>query len=128
LKFLVDMQLPPALAVWLQQKGNDVKHAFDAGLGRASDEEILEAAIKEDRIVITADLDFPRLLALIGVKGPGLILFRGGDFSEQQVKELMTRVLNSIPADEFATSLVVVDKKRIRKRRLPINKFDKNQI
>jgi predicted nuclease of predicted toxin-antitoxin system len=126
LKFLVDMQLSPALAVWLHQKGNDVKHAFDAGLGRASDEEILEAARKEDRVVITADLDFPRLLALIGAKGPGLILFRGGDFSEKQIVELMTRVLKAIPAEEFATSLIVVDKKRIRKRRLPIDKYLKN--
>ncbi len=67
MRFLIDMALSPALAVWLQQKGNDAKHAFDAGLGRA-------------------------------------------------------RVLISIPAEEFATSLVVVDQKRIRKRRLPIDR------
>jgi predicted nuclease of predicted toxin-antitoxin system len=122
LRFLIDMQLPPSLAIWLQQKGNDAKHAFAAGLGRASDEEILEAARKEDRIIITADLDYPRLLALVGAKGPGLILFRGGDYREKQVFELMTRVISSIPTEEFPTSLVVVDKKRIRKRRLPIDR------
>jgi predicted nuclease of predicted toxin-antitoxin system len=126
LKFLIDMQLSPALAVWLKQKGHDARHAFEAGLGRASDEEILEAARKEDRVVITADLDFPRLLALVSARGPGLILFRGGDFSEKQIVELMARVLNSIPAEEFPNSLVVVDKKRIRKRRLPIDKYQRN--
>jgi predicted nuclease of predicted toxin-antitoxin system len=36
--------------------------AFAAGLGRASDQELLEAARKEDRIIITADLDYPRQL------------------------------------------------------------------
>jgi hypothetical protein len=40
------MQLSPTLAVWLKQKGNDAKHAFEAGLGRASDEEILEKTRK----------------------------------------------------------------------------------
>jgi predicted nuclease of predicted toxin-antitoxin system len=124
LRFLIDMQLSPALAIWLKQKGNDAEHAYAAGLGRASDEDILEVARKEDRIVITADLDYPRLLALVGAKGPGLILFRGGDFSEKQIIELMTRVLKSVPAQECSSSLIVVDKQRIRKRRLPI---DKNQ-
>jgi predicted nuclease of predicted toxin-antitoxin system len=123
MRFLIDMQLSPALAVWLEQKGNDAKHAYSAGLGHASDEEILEAARKEDRIVITADLDFPRLIALVGASGPGLILFRGGDFSEKQIIELMTRVMTSLPNEEFAKSLVVIDKKRIRKRRLPINRI-----
>jgi predicted nuclease of predicted toxin-antitoxin system len=92
LKFLIDMQLSPTLAIWLQEKGNDAKHAYTAGLGRASDGEILEAARKEDRIVITADLDYPRLLALVGARGPGLILFRGADFSEKKIVELMDRV------------------------------------
>lgn len=101
--------------------GRNAKHAFDAGLGHASDEEILEVARKEERIVITADLDYPRILALLGARGPGLILFRGGDFREHQVVELMTRIIESIPAEEFETSLVVIDKKRIRKRRLPID-------
>jgi predicted nuclease of predicted toxin-antitoxin system len=120
LKFLIDMQLSPALAIWLNEKGHNAKHAFEAGLGRASDEEILEEARKEERIVVTADLDFPRLLALLNIDGPGLVLFRGGDFSGNQIIELMTRVLNSIPAAEFPISLIVVDKKRIRKRPLPI--------
>jgi predicted nuclease of predicted toxin-antitoxin system len=121
-KFMIDMQLSPGLATWLQKQGNDAKHVFVAGLGRATDEDILESARKEARIVITADLDYPRLLALVGASGPGLILFRGGDFSEKQIIELMKRVLNAISAEEIESSLVVVDKKKIRKRRLPIDR------
>ena len=37
MRFLIDMPLSPVLAAWLQQKGNDAKHAYAAGLGRASD-------------------------------------------------------------------------------------------
>jgi hypothetical protein len=32
--------------------------------------------------VVTVDLDYPRLLALAAAAGPGLILFRRGDWSE----------------------------------------------
>jgi len=35
--------------------------------------------VREVRTVVTADLDYPRLLALAGAAGPGRILFRGGD-------------------------------------------------
>jgi len=51
---------------------------------RTPDSEILLFATREDRIAITADLDFPRLLAALGSAGPGLILLRGGDYSEAE--------------------------------------------
>jgi predicted nuclease of predicted toxin-antitoxin system len=119
-KFLVDMPLSPAVARWLEQEGHDAVHAYDIGLSHASDEEVLHKAREEERVVVTADLDYPRLLALSGAGGPGLILFRGGDYGEKQIIELMGRVMASIPAPEFSSSVIVVDKKRIRKRRLPI--------
>ncbi len=120
MKFLVDMPLSPTLAHWLEQEGHDSVHAFQIGLGQASDEEVLERARTEARLVVTADLDYPRLLALAGSRGPGLILFRGGDYGENQTVQLMTRVLAAMSAQELSKSIVVVDKRRIRKRRLPI--------
>ncbi len=120
MKFLVDMPLSPALARWLEQEGHDAVHACDIGLSCASDEAVLNEAQGEGRVVVTADLDYPRLLTLAGSKGPGLVLFRHGNYSEKQIVELMARVIASIPASEFPSSIIVVDEKRIRKRRLPI--------
>jgi len=120
MKFLVDMPLSPSLAHWLEQEGQDAVHAYDIGLGRATDEVVLNKARETERVLVTADLDYPRLLALAGAKGPGLILFRHGNYSEKQVVHLMTRVMASIPAPELQSSIVVVDERSIRKRRLPI--------
>jgi predicted nuclease of predicted toxin-antitoxin system len=78
-EFLVDMPLPPALARWLAAQGHDAVHADAVGLGRSTDSEILTRARQEARTVVTADLDYPRLLALTGAEGPSQILFRGGD-------------------------------------------------
>jgi predicted nuclease of predicted toxin-antitoxin system len=69
---------------------------------------------------VTADLDYPRLLALTQAEGPGLILFRGGNYSEQETVERLMRALEMIPNEELPSSIVVIEKGRIRRRRLPI--------
>lgn len=120
MRFLVDMPLSPRLAEWLRTKGHDAIHALSAGLGKASDIELLKRARDEQRIIITADLDYPRLLAQMHAKSPSLILFRGGNYSEHEVVERLTRALETVPLQEISNSIVVIEKARIRRRSLPI--------
>jgi hypothetical protein len=61
-KFLVDMPLSPTLARWLVDEGHDAVHASDIGMERTPDAEIIDCAKREGRTVITADLDYRRLL------------------------------------------------------------------
>jgi predicted nuclease of predicted toxin-antitoxin system len=119
-KFLVDMPLSPELAVWLRQRGHDALHVTELGLARAADGEILERAHREHRVVVTADLDYPRLLALAQWEGPGLLLFRGGNYSEQESLDRLERALAAVPEDDLPRSIVVIEKSRIRQRRLPL--------
>jgi predicted nuclease of predicted toxin-antitoxin system len=119
-KFLIDMPLSPELAVWLRQQGHDAVHAVNVELARAPDVEIVELARREHRVVVTADLDYPRLLALAQSEEPGLILFRGGNYSEQESLDRLERVLETIPNEELPRSIVVIEKGRIRQRRLPL--------
>jgi predicted nuclease of predicted toxin-antitoxin system len=114
------MPLSPNLAAWLRQQGNDAVHANEVGLERAPDAMILERARNERRIIVTADLDYPRLLALTHSEGPGLILFRGGNYSEQETVDRLSRAMISVPLEELASSIVVIEKDRIRRRRLPL--------
>jgi predicted nuclease of predicted toxin-antitoxin system len=58
------MPLSPALATWLGEQGHEAVHASLAALHEASDAAILDHARREHQIVVTADLDDPRLLAL----------------------------------------------------------------
>ena len=120
MKFLVDMPLSRALAVWLKRQGYNAVHALENGLDCAPDEVILKHAKEEQRVVITADLDYPRLLAMAKAEEPGLILFRGGNFNEQQVTERLERALAVVPHEELPSSIVVIEQKRIRRKRLPI--------
>jgi predicted nuclease of predicted toxin-antitoxin system len=90
------------------------------GLDRALDRHLLDVALQEERVVITADTDFPQLLALSGDASPGVILFRSGDFSTGELIDLLARVLNAIPEAALAHSVCVVDRQRIRCRPLPL--------
>src|SRR5262245_52518490 len=114
------MPLSPALARWLVDEGHDAIHASDIGMARASDSEIAEHAKREGRIVITADLDYPRLLALTGATGPSLILFRGGDWSDDDVIARIGQLFDSMTDVDFEQNLLVVERNRVRRRRLPI--------
>ena len=83
-------------------------------------DELLAVARREQRIVITADLDYPRLIALQQTDRPGVILFRGGAYSDSEMLGLLDRVLARASTLDLEHSIVVVDRTRIRRRALPI--------
>ncbi len=120
MKFLIDMPLPPDVAVWFVQRGHDAIHAVERGLMQATDETLLVTAQQESRIVVTADLDFARLFALLKINAPGLILFRGGQHDFATITSRLDYILEKLSAEELMTSVIVIDQERIRKRSLPI--------
>lgn len=63
MKFIVDAQLPPALAAWLREKGHDAVAVREVGLHEAGDGAIWSYARKEAAIVVTKDEDFALLAA-----------------------------------------------------------------
>jgi predicted nuclease of predicted toxin-antitoxin system len=119
-RFLVDMPLSPELCVWLQSLGHDAVHANDLGMSQAPDVEILRRAAEAGRVIVTADLDFPRLLSMVNASGPGLILLRGGNYSEAESRACVQRVLMQISHDDLPCSIVVVEPHKVRRRGLPI--------
>jgi predicted nuclease of predicted toxin-antitoxin system len=120
MRFLIDMPLTPSLSTFLRELGHDAIHAADVGAARAADSTLLVKARTESRVVITADLDFGRLMAEVPEKSPGIILLRGGSYSDEEMIELVQRVLRSVKQELLAKSLVVIDRYRIRRRQLPI--------
>lgn len=119
MRALLDMPVSASLLDVVEARGHEGVHAHGIGQDRATDRELLEIARREHRVVITADLDFPRLLALSSSTGPGLILFRGGNYSEAEMCDLLDRVLSRVPSEVLEVSICVVDKRRVRVTRLP---------
>lgn len=72
---LLDMGVSPSLTAVLESRGHAAVHAHQVGMDRAADVDLLAFARERGQIVITADLDFPRLLALSAAEGPGIFYF-----------------------------------------------------
>lgn len=79
MRFLVDANLSPRLAELLRSNGHDAIAVRDVGLGDASDDEILDRAAAEDRVVVSHDTDFSTLLAFRRLSRPSFILIRSSD-------------------------------------------------
>lgn len=58
MKFLVDAQLPPALARWLREAGHEAEHVEDVGLREANDGAIWARALQSGAVIVTKDEDF----------------------------------------------------------------------
>jgi predicted nuclease of predicted toxin-antitoxin system len=58
MRFLVDAQLPPALARWLAANGHEATHVSDVGLQTASDPAIWDHALAVSSVIVTKDEDF----------------------------------------------------------------------
>ena len=61
MRFLVDAQLPPALAQWLRKRGHDADHVRDVMLHAEPDERVIAYAVKAGAVIITKDADFRHL-------------------------------------------------------------------
>lgn len=120
MKFLIDNALSPSMAEGLRKSGYDAIHVRDLGMSRSTDTEIMDFALKEDRVIISADTDFGTLLALRELPKPSFILFRKSD--KRPIALLMQLLDNLSQFNEALNegAVVVIEDKRIRIRQLPI--------
>ena len=58
MNFLVDAQLPPALARWIVSQGHQATHVLDMGMQTSDDPVIWERARNDKAIIISKDEDF----------------------------------------------------------------------
>lgn len=78
LRFLVDAQLPPTLALRLSALGHEARHVNRIGLGEATDGAIWSHAAKRGAVLVTKDEDFVAL-ARRDPGGPAVIWVRIGN-------------------------------------------------
>jgi predicted nuclease of predicted toxin-antitoxin system len=102
-KFLVDANLPPALARWLESEGHEAQHVGDLGMERSPDREIWARARELEACVVTKDEDFILLQALDRA-GPAIVWIRIGNAVRsvllQRLPLLWPAVISSIERGE----------------------------
>lgn len=121
MKFLVDNALSPKLAALLQAAGHDAVHVLSLGMEASSDHDIIKFAAAEERVVITADADFSRILAMGSLTRPSLLLLRGP--LARRSGPLADLILKRLPVFEASLEqgcIALLTPDRLRIRELPI--------
>jgi predicted nuclease of predicted toxin-antitoxin system len=119
-RFLVDECLSTRVVALLTVADHDVVHVQDRDLQGHVDEEVLELARAEDRVLLSADTDFGEILARSGAALPSLILFRQGNRTPEHRAATLLANLDEVAEDLLAGAVVVLEEDRIRIRRLPL--------
>jgi len=94
MRFLVDAQLPPALARRIEALGHKAEHVADCSLAAANDRAIREYAASVGAVILTKDEDFAIRRAM-RVGGPSVVWVRFGNVRRS---ELLRRIEGSLPA------------------------------
>lgn len=116
-RFLLDANLSPRNSEFLRDTfGFDAIDLITLGLTQLSDREVAEMAIREERIVITEDLDFGKLYHHYERAQFGVIVIRLRTQSSSAVNRVLNRFFSDprnekIPLDR---SVVILDEWRVR--------------
>ena len=83
MRFLVDQQLPPALALWLRREGHQADHTHSVGLGASDDRVIWAHARQTGSIIVTKDADFASMRRRSD--DPQVVWLRMGNASTEEI-------------------------------------------
>jgi predicted nuclease of predicted toxin-antitoxin system len=119
--FLLDVNASGAVSKWLVKRGHDV---VEVGLKdpKMSDREILEWAVKENRIIITTDNDFEEMIWRQGRPHCGVLRLENLPRPERIM--LLSDVLDLYSRDLESGAIVIAlsNKFRVRKQEPKMNK------
>ncbi len=117
---LTDENIHPDVLAFLRNRGFDVRDVKEEGLAGTGDEDLLLLAFREDRVVVTHDRDFGKMVFAAMHPMVGIVHLRPGHISAEFVIESLASLLEMDL--DLQTPFVLVaervgDELRVRLRR-----------
>lgn len=106
----------------LRAAGEEVVHLREERLMKLPDDQIVAKAIREQRVILTFDLDFGELLAVGGGAVPSVIIFRMRNQTPAAVNPRLFRVLEAGRSALESGAIAIVEDDGYRLRPLPISR------
>lgn len=95
MRFLVDTQLPRALALWFRERGHDADRVLDLSLAQGKDTAIWQNAADARAVVVAKDEDFAKWVRR-GRIGPSVVWLRVGNCSRRVLLSWLEPLLADI--------------------------------
>ena len=113
-KLFLDQMFGLDVAQALRDEGCDVLRASETGNARADDQQILQKAISENRILITLDEHFGDWVMLPLSQHPGVIRIKVDPTTSENVLNLLLPFLRLHQATQFKDFLVILSERRAK--------------
>lgn len=113
-RLLCDENIPRDLGLVAQAEGFDVSFLVDVSRGE-DDQSVLKRALSEDRILLTEDVDFGRLVFADRLACKGVVLVRIPPWKPER-RRLRLRQLLELEAHRLAGNFTVLGERTIRIR------------
>ena len=110
----LDQMIQVEVAQALRRAGHDVLRASEIGQNRADDDQILETAIAQNRILITLDRHFGDWAVLPLHKHPGVIRLKVKPTISKNVIKLLLPFLRAHSPKQLKNCLVILSPKRAK--------------
>ncbi|MBW2671113.1 MAG: DUF5615 family PIN-like protein [Deltaproteobacteria bacterium] len=114
LKLYLDQMLHLDVAQALRDEGHDVVRASEVGQARSDDQEILQKAIDENRILVTLDEHFGDWVILPLSKHPGVIRLKVHPTTSKNIIELLIPFLRNHSHRQLKDHLIILSKSRAK--------------
>jgi predicted nuclease of predicted toxin-antitoxin system len=111
-KLYLDQMFHRDVAEALLREGYDTVRAAETGHARADDQQILNKAITENRILVTLDEHFGDWVVLPLSKHPGVIRIKVNPTTSKNVLNILLPFLRLYKARQFENHLIILSEKR----------------
>jgi predicted nuclease of predicted toxin-antitoxin system len=120
LEFLANMNISPLTVEQLKKNGWNVVRISEVMDRGSKDIDVLIYAQKQNKVVITQDLDFSEILALSGYGKPSLINLRLENPRPDLVSSRIIEVVSTMENELEEGVVITIDETSARYRNLPI--------
>ncbi len=114
MRLYLDQMFHVRVADALRAKGHDALRVSEIGQERADDEEILQKAIADNRVLITLDEHFGDWVVLPLSRHPGVIRIKVNPTTSERVIKILLPFLRLHSQEEFKDHLIILSEHRVK--------------
>lgn len=114
MKFELDESLSPSLAATFAAAGHEARSVAPGG---QPDDRVIDACSREQRVLVTSDVDFSSIAAYPPAQYSGIVVLRVPDQAHVTVEAAVRRMLALLPHEPVVGALWIIEDQRILIRR-----------